>query len=170
MRIAGKHATSLVDGKGVNYTLFVQGCGHGCEGCQNPSTWDMSGGTEMSLEQIKEDIQSFVPPVSGVTFSGGDPVYQIKETLELARWAQTCGLRTTLYTGFQMSEVKVILAEQKCSLSEAPFDYIIDGCFIQSEKSNDVAFRGSFNQTIYKKIDGQYEVVDVDDNGREFVI
>lgn len=170
MRIAGKHATSLVDGKGVNYTLFMQGCKHGCKGCHNPSTWDMDGGHEVALDEIKSDIESYVPPVSGVTFSGGDPMYQIEDTLELARWAQTCGLRTTLYTGFQFSEVKSLLSEQKCSLSDAPFDYIVDGCYDESQRSLDSAFRGSSNQTIYKKIHGEYEVVDVDDRGREFVV
>ncbi len=170
MKIAGRHATSLVDGKGVNYTLFVQGCKHGCEGCHNPSTWSMTDGTDMTLEEIKADIDSYVPPVSGVTFSGGDPMYQIEDTLELARWAQTCGLRTTLYTGFQLSEVEAILSEQKCSLSDAPFDYIIDGCFVMAEKSSDIAFRGSFNQNIYKKIDGEYKAVDVSDNGEEIVL
>ncbi len=174
MKIAGRHATSLVDGKGVNYTLFVQGCQHGCEGCQNPSTWDMNGGKEMTLEEIKNDIQSFVPPVSGVTFSGGDPVYQLKDTLELARWAQTCGLRTTLYTGFSISEVFSKLAEEKCSVSDAPFDYIVDGCFIQSEKSTDFAFRGSANQNIYKKFDGleyaDYVRIEIDDDGAELTL
>ena len=170
MKIAGRHATSLVDGKGINYTLFVQGCKHGCKGCHNPSTWDMTGGTEMPIEQIKDDISSFVPPVSGVTFSGGDPMYQLKDTLELARWAQTCGLQTTLYTGFEMSEIKKLFAEEKCSLSDAPFDYIVDGCFIQSEKSNDVAFRGSENQNIYKKVDGEYHLIEIDDNGAELIL
>ena len=170
MKIAGRHATSLVDGKGINYTLFVQGCKHGCEGCQNPSTWDMTGGTEMTIEQIKDDISSFVPPVSGVTFSGGDPMYQLKDTLKLASWAQTCGLRTTLYTGFEMSEIEKLLAEEKCSLSDAPFDYIVDGCFIQSEKSDDVAFRGSANQTMWKWIDGEYCPIEIDDNGSEIIL
>jgi anaerobic ribonucleoside-triphosphate reductase activating protein len=132
----------------------------------------MDGGTEMSLEDIKADIESYVPPVSGVTFSGGDPMYQLKEVLELAQWAQTCGLRTTLYTGFSIEEVFSKLSEEKCSFSDAPFNYIIDGCYNESQKSLETAFRGSSNQKIYKKVlvtgdDFDYIQIEINDKGEE---
>ena len=164
MRIAGVHATSLMDGKGINYTLFVQGCDHKCEGCHNPSTWSFTGGKEISLEKIEKHILSYVPPVSGVTFSGGDPMYQIKETIELAEWAKAHGLQTTLYTGFDVSEVCKAMSGK-----DYPFDYIIDGCFEMEKKSVDTAFRGSSNQKIWKLVKGTYSSVEVDEKGKEHV-
>ena len=152
MRIAGKHATSLVDGKGVNYTLFTQGCEHHCKNCQNPSTWDKDGGVEMSLDEIKEDIMSYVPPVTGVTFSGGDPVMQANEVVKLAKWAKENGLITTLYTGYTMKELVGLI-------NLTPFDYVIDGEYMDEKRSYDTPFRGSSNQMMYKNCGDHFEVV-----------
>lgn len=52
MRIAGINRCSFVNGPGARYVIFVQGCEHHCKGCQNPSTWDMNGGEEISVEAL----------------------------------------------------------------------------------------------------------------------
>ena len=149
MRIAGRNPTSLFDGVGINYVLFVQGCKHRCKGCHNPSTWEMTGGLEISPKAIKEDVKKYIPLITGLTISGGDPVYQLKETVELAHWAQKVGLKTTLYTGFGLKDLDI---------KDSPFDYIIDGCFEEGCRSADSAFRGSTNQKVWRlKSEGRYE-------------
>ena len=75
IRMAGVANDSIVDGEGIRFTLFVQGCPHNCEGCHNPQTHDFNSGyiddTDKILEQIKQN-----PLLDGVTFSGGEPFCQ----------------------------------------------------------------------------------------------
>lgn len=142
MRIAGFRPTSLFDGVGINAVIFTQGCRHHCEGCHNPSTWDMNGGTEVSVKKLEEMIEPYLGFITGVTFSGGDPVEQFDEVSKLARWAKEHGLTTTLYTGYVLDE---LIPQYDLSA----IDYIIDGEFIDDYYDSDVPFRGSWNQAIY---------------------
>ena len=70
IRIAGTVGESIVDGPGFRYTLFVQGCPHGCPGCHNPQTHDFDGGQDIALDTLLKDMCKN-PFVKGVTFSGG---------------------------------------------------------------------------------------------------
>ena len=58
LRIAGFADDSIVDGPGIRFTVFCQGCPHHCPGCQNPETWPMEGGTLFSPEDILRRVQS----------------------------------------------------------------------------------------------------------------
>ena len=112
----------------------------------------MDGGVEMTVEEIESDIEKYMPLITGVTFSGGDPVYQLSEVLKLDAWAKSKRLKTTLYTGFSVANDKW--------LSELPFDYIIDGRFEKSLRSSACAFRGSKNQHVYRRTDSRYVQID----------
>lgn len=146
MRIAGIRRTSLFDGDGINYVIFVQGCAHHCPQCHNMSTWDFNGGYEISIEELKQDISKYIGFIQGVTFSGGDPVYQMNEVSELAAWVKELGLTTTLYTGFTMSE----LEQDMVDLSS--IDIVIDGMYEYKNHTTELPFRGSSNQRIYCKL------------------
>lgn len=143
MRIAGLRPTSLFDGKGINYVIFVQGCQHYCKGCQNPSTWDFDGGNEIPVDTIIEQIKPYIGFIDGVTFSGGDPAYQMYQVNHIAKWAKEHGLTVTMYTGFSM------LAFDKNDLRY--IDCVIDGEYIEKYHNPDIPFRGSSNQHIWKK-------------------
>ena len=67
IRIAGTVGESIVDGPGFHYTLFVQGCPHGCPGCHNPQTHDFDGGQDIALDTLLKDMCKN-PFVKGVTF------------------------------------------------------------------------------------------------------
>lgn len=98
----------------------------------------------MSVDDIKADIEKYLPLISGLTLSGGDPVYQINDTVELATWAKENGLTVTLYTGFELRQIQLP--------NPSPFDFIIDGCFDFEKQSADCAFRGSSNQKVWMKL------------------
>ena len=158
MRIAGRNPTSLFDGVGINYVLFVQGCDHRCEGCHNPSTWDFEGGYEIPVEAVQNHIQRYLRLITGLTVSGGDPVYQLEETVLLAEWAKRKGLTVTLYTGFELDAVNEKL--KRFELESYPFDYIVDGCYKEECRSTDCAFRGSSNQRVWRQTpEGVFEDV-----------
>ena len=78
MRIYSIEKESIVDGPGLRTVIFFQGCGHGCPGCHNPETHQFEGGQQYTPQRILEIIDSDKLS-TGVTFSGGDPVYQIMD-------------------------------------------------------------------------------------------
>lgn len=147
LKLAGINKTSLVDGFGVNYVVYFQGCSHGCKGCQNPSTHDYNGGYEITLEELQKDIES-CGLITGVTFSGGEPLDQMADLFALAKWCKEKGYATTLYTGYK---VRFNTGEKDgdfCSISREAgyFDYIFDGKYDCTKRSYDTPFRGSSNQ------------------------
>lgn len=148
LRIAGVVNESIVDGKGIRYTVFVQGCPHHCEGCHNPQTHDFSGGTEVSLELLLNEIKKD-PLLSGVTFSGGEPFCQALPLAELGKEIKALGLDITVYSGFTFEELYSMSEDDegiRSLLNVA--DILIDGKFILAEKSLMLKFRGSKNQRI----------------------
>ena len=90
---------SVVDGFGVRTVIWTQGCSHNCPFCQNPQTHDFNGGAEFTLEEIFEEIDE-LKNQDGITFSGGDPMFQIEPVLEIAKYAKKKGLNIWCYTGF----------------------------------------------------------------------
>lgn len=84
IRIAGISKESLVDGPGIRYVIFAQGCLHNCIGCHNPSTHPLDGGYLVDINEIYNDIISN-KFIDGVTFSGGEPFLQVNEFTEIAK-------------------------------------------------------------------------------------
>jgi anaerobic ribonucleoside-triphosphate reductase activating protein len=166
IRVAGLTDDSIVDGKGFRFVIFTQGCLHHCKGCHNPETWDMNGGNEMDIEEIKIKIKQN-GLLDGITFSGGDPFYQAAPCAKLAKWAKENGLNIWAYTGFvyedllKMPEVKEFLDL---------VDVLVDGPFILEEKSLLLNFRGSKNQRVIDlnetKRTGIVSLIDVDDTDK----
>ena len=74
IRIAGVVRESIVDGPGLRFAVFTQGCAHHCPECHNPETWDFSGGYECEIEKIIKAMEEN-PLLDGITMSGGDPMF-----------------------------------------------------------------------------------------------
>ena len=148
LRIAGVIQESIVDGKGIRYTIFVQGCPHHCPGCHNPQTHDFEGGKEISIEKLLEDIKKD-PLLSGVTFSGGEPFCQPEGLARLAEKIKALGLNITVYSGYTFEEL-LALSNDNRGISDLlqQTDILIDGKFILEQKSLLLKFRGSKNQRI----------------------
>lgn len=148
MCIAGVVKESIVDGPGIRYTIFTQGCPHNCEGCHNVHTHDPSGGKSITFDKILDDLKKN-PLISGVTFSGGEPFMQAKELYELALLLKEKGLNILTYSGYTFEEIVRGYDENPYwkELLEIT-DYLIDGRFILAEKSLLLRFRGSKNQRI----------------------
>lgn len=148
IRIAGFEKESLVDGPGIRYVIFTQGCPHGCEGCHNPGTHSFDGGILMDPEEIIKDIEKH-PYISGVTFSGGDPFMQPEPVLEIARAIKEKGLDVAFFSGFTYEEL-CELGEKKLEIKQILElgDLLVDGKFIAAQKDLSLAFRGSTNQRL----------------------
>ena len=143
--LSGIVSDSIVDGPGIRTTVFSQGCPHHCPGCHNPETWDFGCGTEIPVEAILDIVESN-PLCRGVTFSGGEPFAQAEGFWELAKALKEKGYEIASYSGFTFEQLLRGTPAQKKLL--AAIDVLIDGPFIQAEKSLEVPFRGSKNQRI----------------------
>lgn len=147
IRVAGIITDSIVDGPGLRFTIFVQGCPLSCEGCHNPQTQSFDGGTLYSVEELLEKIKSN-PLLDGVTFSGGEPLCQAENLLPLAKEIKKMGLNLAIYTGFVFEKLITNKTPKHIFKLLQLADVLIDGPFIKSLKNIDLKFRGSSNQRI----------------------
>lgn len=145
IRISGIVEESVVDGPGIRFVIFTQGCVHNCEGCHNVDTHDINGGYEIDVDEIFEMIKRN-PMLDGVTFSGGDPLLQVEALTGLAKKCREQGLSIYSYTGF---EWEMLMRNKEKYLEFLKLnDVLVDGKFILEEKSLNLAFRGSRNQRL----------------------
>ena len=148
IRMAGIIYESLSNGPGIRRVFFLQGCRHNCKGCFNPETHDFNGGILKDMDELIEDTLKN-PMITGVTFSGGDPMFQPKECAVLANYAKSIGLDVWCYTGFTFEELLDMAKKNKDIIDFLNnIDILVDGKFMIELKSYDVIFRGSTNQRI----------------------
>ena len=145
LNLSGIVSDSIVDGPGIRTTIFSQGCPHHCPGCHNPETWDFGCGTDVPVESIVDIVKSN-PLCRGVTFSGGEPFAQAADFAKLAVLLKAEGYEVASYSGYTFEELLEGTEAQQQLLSN--IDILIDGPFLISEKSLEIAFRGSRNQRI----------------------
>ena len=131
-----------VDGPGLRTSIYFAGCDHRCPGCHNPSTWDFRAGYDMTVDQLMCRI---IDNDFNVTFSGGDPLYQLQPLTALARAVKAAGKTIWCYTGFIYED---LLADKKYSELLSLIDVLVDGPFIMSLRDPDLPFRGSSNQRL----------------------
>ena len=136
----------MLNGDGLRVVLWVSGCGHHCKECHNPITWDPDGGLpfdEAAKQEIFEELGK--PYISGITFSGGDPLYpaNMAEVTELAKEIRERFPDKTiwLYTGG--------LWEDICRMEIIPYiDVLVDGEFEVERKELNLQWKGSANQRV----------------------
>jgi anaerobic ribonucleoside-triphosphate reductase activating protein len=151
MRLAGVLSESVVDGPGVRFVVFAQGCPHRCPGCHNPETWDADGGEEWPVREIlravKKKQKQQTRFLKGITLSGGEPFCQAESCALLAKGAKKLGLDVVTYTGYTYEQ----LVERRDPGTDALLretDILVDGLFIAALKDVSLRFRGSGNQRL----------------------
>lgn len=99
-RIHSSESFGTVDGPGLRYVLFMQGCPMRCLYCHNPDTWNYSGGKEMSVNEILSEYEKneMFYKNGGLTVTGGEPLIQIDFLVELFRKAKEKGIHTCIDT------------------------------------------------------------------------
>jgi anaerobic ribonucleoside-triphosphate reductase activating protein len=145
LRIAGTVNDSIVDGPGIRFTIFTQGCPHNCEGCHNPQTHDFTGGTVTDTETLLEKIKGN-PLLDGVTFSGGEPFCQAEQLSVLGAQIKELGLNVVTYTGYTFEQLYSEKDRYHWEELLKVTDFLIDGPFILAQKDWIIKFRGSSNQ------------------------
>jgi len=158
MRLAGTVKHSFVDGPGIRFTVFFQGCPHNCKGCHNPETHDINGGETVRVEDVIRQIDQ-TKYLDGVTFSGGDPLMQADAAIRIADFAHQRGLSVWCYTGYTLEQIIAGKAGKQAAELLRHIDCLVDGPYIENLRSENCIYRGSTNQRIIK-IGGQDEGFD----------
>lgn len=154
MRISDIVTESIVDGPGLRYVVFTQGCPHGCPGCHNPQTHDPNGGREISPEALVRDFQQNFfenPLLAGVTLSGGEPFLQAADLLPLTAAVRAADLTIWIYTGYTIEELRARNKPPEIALLRAA-DVLVDGRFEQALRTLERRFVGSSNQRIIERV------------------
>ena len=114
---------SIVDGEGIRTVVWTQGCPHHCPFCHNPQTHDFNGGYVVELDDIFQEMNK-LRGQDGITLSGGDPMVQPLQCLEIAKYAHKLGLNVWCYTGYLYENI-LKNEKQKALLEEV--DVLVDG-------------------------------------------
>ena len=136
----------MLNGDGIRTVLWVAGCNHHCKNCQNPETWDENGGIPFDKEAEDELFEDLAKPyVSGITFSGGDPLFPGNRS-EVFRLIKRCRKELPnktiwLYTGYLWEQIKDL-----DGISD--IDVIAEGEFVDELKDNNIHWVGSTNQRV----------------------
>lgn len=136
----------MLNGDGLRVVLWVAGCSHCCKECQNPVTWDPDGGLLFDEEAKKELFTELAKPyISGITFSGGDPLHSVnrldvRNLMEQIK--QEFPNKTIwLYTGDVWERILHYPMLQYV-------DVLVDGEFKVEEKDVKLLWKGSKNQRV----------------------
>lgn len=134
----------MADGPGLRTAIYCAGCEHHCPGCHNPQSWSMTAGHDMTVDELMDLIKA--DEFSNVSFSGGDPFYQVEAFTNLARRIKEETSKTIwCWTGFTIEEIR---ADSRLSQLLPYLDVLVDGPFILEQRDTQLLFRGSPNQRI----------------------
>ncbi len=138
----------MLNGEGLRVVLWVAGCNHHCKGCQNPETWDENSGIPFDKEAEDELFEALDKPyISGITFSGGDPLYpgNREEVFRLIKKfkKEFPQKNIWLYTGYTWEQIKNLEGIQDV-------DVIAEGEFVEELNDNNLHWVGSSNQRVIR--------------------
>lgn len=135
---------TTVDGPGFRTSIYAAGCENRCVGCHNPHSWDINNGHRVDIDSIMNRITA--DEFANVTFSGGDPMYQIEGFTTLAKRIKTETSKTIwCYTGYLFED---IVNSNRYAKILPYIDVLVDGKFEKEKADEALVFRGSSNQRI----------------------
>ncbi|MDL2267686.1 anaerobic ribonucleoside-triphosphate reductase activating protein [Desulfovibrio sp. OttesenSCG-928-G15] len=148
VRLGGIEEESIVDGPGLRFVVFLQGCPHQCKGCHNPETHDFSGGNEDDTDAILARFGEN-PLLAGMTLSGGEPFAQPEAALALAEGVKAKGKNLVIFTGYLCEELAVkATKDEAVKKLLALADMLVDGPYMEELRDLTLLYRGSSNQRV----------------------
>ena len=147
LRVCDTAQDSIVDGPGLRFTVFLQGCVLNCPGCHNPGTHALDGGVLVSVEELEEQVKSN-PLLKGITLSGGEPFLQAENAAVLARRVHEAGLDVWCFSGKTWEELTAAGAPREWGELLEQTDVLVDGPFDIAKKTLNLLWRGSRNQRV----------------------
>lgn len=138
---------TVVDGPRMRTSIYVSGCKNKCPGCHNPDAQIFGSGTDYEISDVVSKVKEYGH--SRVTLSGGDPFWNIEVCSELCRELrkEIPGINIWAYTGFTMEQILEGSGKGLLDL----LDGLVDGPYVESKKSEEILWRGSWNQRIWTR-------------------
>lgn len=155
----------IKNGEGLRVTLFVSGCTHKCKNCFNPETHDFNSGIPFDDDAVKEIEKELSNDyISGLSILGGSPLHpkNIETVTDLCMMVKEKfpNKNIWIWTGYLFEQVKDFPVMNY-------IDVLVDGKFVEELKDVKLHWRGSSNQKIYRKINGEWRVDENEDSGLE---
>ena len=162
IKIYGLAPGSIVDGPGIRFGVFMQGCSHHCKACHNPESQNHNAGSFKTVGEIIEEFEKH-KSCEGVTLSGGEPFDQSAAVCVLAKEFKKRNVNIWCYTGYLFEDLLVMAnsdesknASKYCNKEFADsingllcnIDVLVDGEFVLEKKSYDALYCGSTNQRL----------------------
>jgi len=138
------YSGSIADGPGIRTVLFLQGCEQKCEGCHNPTSWDIAQGRSIPIEGLVRELRDNAPNRK-LTISGGEPLLQYPAVLKLVQSLPEFDI--ALYTGLELHDVPDEILQY--------LKYIKVGRYIQEKRCTTVPYIGSTNQKFIEMREGR---------------
>ena len=148
IRIAGVVRQSIVDGPGLRFVVFTQGCPHKCKGCHNPETHSFNGGYDCEVNKILLEMEKN-PLLKGLAISGGEPFCRPEELLPLVKAVREKGMDVYCWSGYTFEELLAMSGMDAATAELLELiDVLVDGRFVLEERDLELKLRGSRNQRI----------------------
>lgn len=137
-------------GPGKRIAVWTAGCTKHCFNCANPELWDAQNKSRIDVKDVAQIIHNICREnvVDGITFTGGDPLEQAEEMILLLKLIKSDINDVLVYTGYQYSELCLLLEEKKLIDLKKYITVLIDGPYIDEMNDNSCSLRGSLNQEI----------------------
>ena len=165
--IYGTARQSIVDGPGLRYAVFTQGCRHACPECHNGDSWDFDGSVRVKIDDIVDEMEGD-PLCHGLSISGGDPFYRIGEVKQLiSRVRERIGsdVNVWIWSGFLYEE---LMGNDMAKSLLDMCDVLVDGPYVAALHTPDLMWRGSSNQRVidlHKSTPGTVVCIPLNDEG-----
>ncbi|MCF0104559.1 MAG: anaerobic ribonucleoside-triphosphate reductase activating protein [Eggerthellaceae bacterium] len=148
INLFGTVSESIVDGPGLRYVVFTQGCPYHCKGCHNPQSQEFVDNIIMEVQDVIEDIKA-THLIQGVTLSGGDPFSQAGPCGEMAKKLKELAYNVWCYTGnLYENHLEISKHDHDVASLLNNIDVLVDGPFIESKMSYTIDWCGSTNQRV----------------------
>ncbi|WP_299160005.1 4Fe-4S single cluster domain-containing protein [Accumulibacter sp.] len=170
LNVAARIPCTSVEGPGLRYALWVQGCDIDCPGCCNQELLPFVRRQVISSSEIILEIEQAreFHDIEGVTFLGGEPAYQAKGLAEIAALCQLQGLSVMMFTGFQLGQLRQRnLPGVEHLLSHT--DIVVDGPFVVARRDTRRNWVGSENQRFHYLTQRYDALIETSTNGRHAV-
>lgn len=147
LQLYGTAPDSIVDGPGIRFAVFVQGCSHRCKGCHNPTSQPFVGGYPAVVDSLVAQIEA-APLIQGVTLSGGEPFDQCDGVCTLAAQLHAKGFDLWIYSGYLFEDLMAGKPHPRAAELLSYASVLVDGPFIEDLKSYHLVWKGSANQRV----------------------
>ena len=150
LNVAAYQPCTTVEGPGMRFALWVQGCLKRCPGCCNEGMLPIRPNQLVSAEQVNKKIDEAIQnhQIEGITLLGGEPFLQAQGLYEVAKYCKEKGLSVMVFSGYTVKELEKLNFTMWREFYSC-IDLLVDGPYIQTKPETTRKWIGSTNQRLH---------------------